>query len=286
METFDNLISKLISKLIKNGFQFSKSDKAIVENAINYISNQYPKFDTKIKTIFDNAIAVAKMPEKATIDLVNNIKNCLIKKDFKSIGDLFLDIKGLGVKQKTKTKAKTRRKTKTKNRKTNAKKRKARQYGGDTELCSICRDIFDDHENGVPITLHAGVPPHRFHLNCIAEWLNTRHTCPNCNAGIGIGTEHPTPEPLRAKLAEMQPTNGNGGYYSTIFWVVVLGVVGYLFYILPRTPAEFPFDPNAPYSFLDNAGGQNPNYDPYAIDSNYYDGRNLEPYYYVFQRPR
>jgi hypothetical protein len=282
MKTRENhkiAIGKLIDKLIKHDFQFSKSDKEIVKNAIQYISNiEYPDFDNNLKRIFDNALAIAKMPPES---LVNDIKNCLIDKDFKSIGDIFSQIKGLGIKRKTKTrrnrKTKTRRNGKTKTR------RKTRQYGGDpNDVCPICLDPLKKiDENGSEITLHTPAvnAPHKFHIDCIANWFTRNNKCPVCRDVI-----NPIPEQLRVRMqGNRRPNNGNGDFYNTIFWVVVLGLAAFAYYMIP--PSQFPFDPNAPYSYLDSRGQPNPNYDPYAIDSYYYDGEPLERFYYVYERP-
>ena len=273
-EKHKTAIGVLIDKLIKNNFQFDKSDKKIVENAMNYISNnEYIDFDNNLKRIYDNAVAVAKMPPTA---LVNNIKNCLIKKNFERIGDLFSHIKGLGVVTRRKQKTKSGRKQKTKSRRNIKRKRKTRQYGGNGD-CTICYDSLSDDANGVQIILHDS---HSFHLNCIANWFNANNTCPNCREVI-----NPIPELLLAKLDEMRRNrrinNGNG--YNAIFWVVMMGIAAFVYYM--AQPSPFPFDPNAPYSVFNSDGNPNPNYDHYAIDSYHYDGSVFESPYYIFNRP-
>ena len=260
METFE----KLISKLTKNDFQFNKSDKAIVDSAINYIANhQYPYLDTKLKTLFVNAMALAKMPEN-NIDLVNNIKKCLIAKDYKSIGGLFLGTSGRGIKRKLKTKSKKR--------KTKSKKRKTRQYGGNgnegngNEECSICYHRLDDntHGGGAPITLHtteSGIE-HKFHLNCISTWLTNHNTCPICRATARI------------------PRQGNGIINDLFVLTILLGISVFIYYVFP---VHRNFDASAPYSVYLSNGTLNPNYNPYALDPYFHEGENVSLPFFIYR---
>jgi hypothetical protein len=47
-------------------------------------------------------------------------------------------------------------------------------------LCSICIDPFEAGGNG-----HQLPCGHVFHTDCIGEWLNVQHICPNCRRSTG-----------------------------------------------------------------------------------------------------
>lgn len=276
METFE----RLINKLIKNDFQFSKSDKTIVNNAIKYIViHQYPYLDANLKKIFVNAMAIAKMPEKTTTDLINNIKKCLIIKDYKSIGGLFSGLNASGIKRKPKTKTKPKFKSKSK-----TKKRKTRQYGGNGK-CSICLDDLSEHSNGVPITLHTvetkpgTIIEHKFHLNCIANWFNNHNTCPICRDEI----IH-IPDALQTKLAQSQRQSQNQGDDYTVFnmfgTIIILGIAVFIYSTFSFATSSF--DASAPYSYYLSNGTLNPDYDQYALDPYYHNGENVFFPYYIY----
>jgi len=60
-------------------------------------------------------------------------------------------------------------------------------------LCSICLDVLaTDNNSSTDQDLHRKLTcGHRFHANCITEWLTTQITCPLCRRYVGsTGADH------------------------------------------------------------------------------------------------
>ncbi|PHU05372.1 hypothetical protein BC332_26194 [Capsicum chinense] len=50
---------------------------------------------------------------------------------------------------------------------------------GESEICAICQSEYEDEENMG--TLQCG---HKYHTNCIKQWLLKKKNCPMCRASV------------------------------------------------------------------------------------------------------
>ena len=55
------------------------------------------------------------------------------------------------------------------------------------DVCSICLDIFNDTD------IHLTPCKHKFHKNCLNEWLKQRSSCPNCRKLLPSTKINPPP---------------------------------------------------------------------------------------------